>query len=807
MTTDLRLFVTTPKGMEPLLAEELRALGATALKPARAGISLDASLSLAYRVCLWSRLANRVLLTLARFPAPDPDALYARVRDLEWEDHLAADGTLAVDCHVTDSAITHSQYAAQKTKDAIVDRLRERFGQRPSVDRQQPDVRVNLYIQSNRATLSLDLSGDSLHRRGYRTQDTGAPLKENLAAAILLAADWPAIAAAGGALLDPMCGSGTLPIEAALMAADWAPGLNRDYFGFSGWLGHVPAHWRALREEAEARRIAGLAQLPPILGSDSDSRAVDIARANARRAGLAEHLRFMACDLGDIHPPAAHGLLVANPPYGERLGEAARLTPLYARLGQVLRERFGGWQAAVFTANPEAARGLGLPAERQLTLYNGALACRLSLHRLPSHPATANDQAPAISPKGSPERSSQSPPEASPRHPPVMSPDIPADAASASSPWPARPPAQASVAAPQPRPQPQPEPAPQSLPAASPVRAAAAGHSAGATMFANRLRKNLRHLGRWARRQGVSCYRLYDADLPDYALAVDLYEGEPARGATTAPRWLHVQEYQAPASVDPARAEARLSEALAMLAEVVEIPLEQVYFKVRKRQKGSAQYRRQGEGGEFHIVREAGLRFLVNFSDYLDTGLFLDHRQTRARVRELAAGRDVLNLFCYTGSATVYAAAGGARSTTSVDMSRTYLDWARRNLLLNRFDGPEHQRIQADCLQWLEEAVSRPQRYGLVFLDPPSFSNSKRMDTSFDILRDQTPLLEQAARLLSDDGILIFSTNRRQFKLSAQTETALQAHGLRGEDITRATLPEDFARGTLIHRCWQFSRA
>lgn len=569
---------------------------------------------------------------------------------------------------------------------------------------------------------------------------------------------------------------------------------------------------------------------------------MDVARANATRAGLGAHLRFDIGELGEARPPSAHGLLVANPPYGERLGEAARLTPLYAQLGQVLRQHFGGWHAAVFTANPEAARGLGLPVERQHTLYNGALACRLSLHALTggNHDTDAT-AAPGTPPVTAPDPDSN---QAAKAHTgPGAKPGTPAQAAT--SPWPAtlptprtpvdthaRPNAVASASPDGARTQdstakvdPAPVSRPSSKPGApdalgvpdthgaghtphSPPAPPAASRSAGATMFANRLRKNLRHLSRWARRQGVDCYRVYDADLPDYALAVDLYQGEPGNANAPTGRWLHVQEYQAPASIDPARAEARLGEALGVLAETLAIPLEQIYFKLRKRQKGSAQYTRQGETRDFHVVREGALRFLVNFSDYLDTGLFLDHRQTRTLIGELAQDQDVLNLFCYTGTATVHAAAGGARSTTSIDMSRTSLDWARRNLLLNHFNGPEHQRVQADCLHWLEEAArAQTRHYGLIFLDPPSFSNSKRMETSFDIQRDQAALLGQAVQLLSPDGVLIFSTNRRQFKLDPAVSTLLEQSDLRCEELTRATLPEDFKRGTPIHRCWKILRA
>ena len=316
--------------------------------------------------------------------------------------------------------------------------------------------------------------------------------------------------------------------------------------------------------------------------------------------------------------------------------------------------------------------------------------------------------------------------------------------------------------------------------------------SDGAQMFANRLKKNLRNLGRWLQREQIQCYRLYDADIPEYALAIDVYDA--------AQRWVHVQEYEAPKSVDPARAGLRLQEALAETRAVLRIPEAQLFVKVRRQQKGSAQYQKLSSSREFHEVSENGKRFLVNFRDYLDTGLFLDHRITRRMLGELAGDGDFLNLFCYTGSATVYAAAGGARSTTSVDMSRTYLDWAERNLALNGFTGDAHRLAQADCLQWLEQAAGR-QRFDLIFLDPPSFSASKRMQGTFDVQRDHVQLIKNTVRLLSPGGLLVFSNNRRRFRMDREA-----LGGLSIEDISRATLPRDFARNPRIHNCWRIAR-
>lgn len=723
MTHLYRLYATAPRGVSDLLAAELRDLGGQVQKEESGGVSWEGTLAHAYDACLWSRLANRILLPIAHFECADTDALYHGVGTLDWSQHLPATGTLAVDVSLRRSAISHSQFAAQRVKDAIVDQLRGADGSRPSVDLQRPDVRVNVYVERNHATVSIDLSGESLHRRGYRLEGMHAPLKENLAAAMLLRARWPEVAAEGGALIDPMCGSGTLPLEAALMAADIAPGLLRTGFGFLTWRGHDESVWQAQRERALERKARGAASLPPILGFDADPAAIRAARSNAERAQLSDWVQFEPRRLDQIEAPDVKpGLVLANPPYGERLGEKDALQPLYTQLAQTLKEHFLGWRAAVFTGNPELAKNMGLRARRYNVLFNGAIECRL-LHF-------------DIEPRWFVTQGLHS------------------------------------------------------------IRAAAPEElGAGAQMLANRLRKNRKELGRWAQREGIECYRVYDADLPEYAVAVDLYQADA--------RWVHVQEYQAPAQVEPAKARARLREVLAVVSQVFEVPQARIALKVRKRQKGTAQYEKHAEQGQFLTVRENGLRFLVNLFDYLDTGLFLDHRPTRQLLREQARDRDVLNLFAYTGTASVYAAAGGARSTTTVDMSATYVDWARRNLELNGFLGAQHHLVQADCLAWLERQVrAGGKRYGLIFLDPPTFSSSKRMQQSFDVQRDHVSLLRTVMKLLAADGELIFSNNFRKFRLDRDALS-----GFVIEDLSAVTLPRDFARNPRIHNCWRLRHA
>jgi 23S rRNA (guanine2445-N2)-methyltransferase / 23S rRNA (guanine2069-N7)-methyltransferase len=728
-----RFFATAPLGMELLLADELRALGAVEVAETRAGVAFGGDLETAYKACLWSRLANRILLPLERFPAASPEALYEGIRRIEWSAHLDSQATFAVDFASSRSKITHTLFGAQKVKDGIVDYFREHHGVRPSVRLDRPDLRVNVYLDRDIATVSIDLSGESLHKRAYRQEGGRAPLKENLAAAILLRAGWPRIAESGGHFVDPMCGSGTLPIEAALMASDFAPGLLRPHFGLFGWKQHNSALWQNLVIEAERRCEAGLRKLPPIVGYDIDRQAVRIALANIEHAGLTGYVHVERKAMGDARPRHAFGLVAVNPPYGERLGDEKTLVPLYIQLGETLKNHFVGWKATLLTGNPDLAFKLGIRATRYYTLYNGALECRLfNLDVEPERFFTPREPEPLT--------------EAQRKTREIF-------------------------------------------------RKAKAVETAdsGAEMFANRLRKNLKNLGRWARQNGIHCYRLYDADLPEYAVAVDVYQGEQA--------WVHMQEYEAPSSIDPAKAETRLIHAVAAIPKALEIPPEQIFLKIRRKQKGLAQYEKQAEAGRFHVVEEGGWKFWVNFEDYLDTGLFLDHRITRRMIQERSADKRFLNLFAYTGAASVYAAKGGAASTTTVDMSRTYLDWAARNLELNGIGGSRHELIHADCLEWVDQASRDKRRFDLIFLDPPTFSTSKRMRQTWDVQRDHPMLVKKCMNLLAPGGALVFSTNCRKFKLDSEALA-----GISLEDVTRKTIPKDFERNPKIHHCWIISR-
>ncbi|HET6472306.1 MAG TPA: bifunctional 23S rRNA (guanine(2069)-N(7))-methyltransferase RlmK/23S rRNA (guanine(2445)-N(2))-methyltransferase RlmL [Pseudomonadales bacterium] len=715
----LALFATHPLGFSDLVEQELVAFGATITSRAVAGVGFDGSLECAYRACLWSRVANRILLRLAEFAAPDADALYDGVQRIDWSDHVAPTGTLAVACTTARSQLAHSLFAAQRVKDAIVDQLRAATGTRPNVDVGAPDVRINVHLERDRAIVAIDLSGDSLHRRGYRRMQGVAPLKENLAAGLLLRAGWPRIAAAGGALLDPMCGSATFAIEALMMAADVAPNLARERFGFERWQSHVPARWTPLVAEARERRAAGLARAPLVRASDADARAVATASANVAAAGFSNYIGVERRALADIEPPAARGLLICNPPYGERLSDTAELPALFESLGKVLRGRFDGWRASVLAPDAELGFRTGLRVVKKNAARNGALDVVLLTF------------------------------------------DVAADRALP----------------------PKPEPA------ARPARL-----DAHVGDFANRLRKNAKRLSRWAQRHDVSCYRIYDADLPDYAFAIDEY-----RTAEAMPqRWLHVQEYAPPAGVDADRAQLRRESALAVLPEALDVAAERIVVKTRARQRGAAQYEKLADARRFVRVDEGACRLWVNLHDRLDTGLFLDHRPLRQRIQRESAGKRFLNLFAYTGTATVHALRGGAAATTSVDLSNTYLEWALRNLKLNADDLAAHRLIRADCREWLADARERRERFDLILLDPPSFSNSKATATPLDVQRDHVELIRASVELLAPGGVLYFSTNLRTFRLD---EGALG--GLDCVNISADTVDEDFRRNPRVHQCWR----
>jgi len=729
--TDFQFFATAPKAMEDILATELKQLGARNVKTALAGVAFEGSIETAYTICLWSRIANRVLLSLANFTVNSQEDLYDGIYKINWFDHMKPDDSFAVSFNAKGSeVINNTHFGALKVKDAIVDQMRKKFNKRPDINLTQPDARINVYLNRDQATLSLDLSGESLHRRGYRDVTLPAPMKENLAAAILYRSGWPEMAKQGGSLIDPMCGSATILLEAAMIAADYAPGLLHESFGFFKWKKHDEAVWQNLLTDAQQRKEVGLENMPTIVGFDESRRAVNTALQHIENAQLADYVHVERRDINDASPATSweKGIVVCNPPYGERLGDKAEAAELYRQFGEVLKTQFTDWKAAMIISDPELGFRLGLRSEKPITFFNGALECKLL--------RIAIEEKNFFIPKAKTQQD---------RLEQVINKQTVDDP-----------------------------------------------HS---EMFANRLKKNIKKMAKWLKREDIHCYRIYDADLPEYAVAVDVYKGRET--------WINVQEYQAPRSISPEKANARLCAALDEIADVFGLDEENIFLKVRSKQKGTDQYEKISDTESFEIIEEQGAKLYVNFKDYLDTGLFLDHRPMRLKIQQMAKNKHFLNLFSYTGSVSVHAAIGGAASTTSVDMSKTYLDWAQQNMALNT-QHSDNYFIHADCMKWLDNAVNQPsleKTYDLIFLDPPTFSNSKRMEENLSIQQDHADLILNAAELLSENGVLYFSTNYRQFKLDTDILSDLNII-----NISAKTIPDDFSRNPRIHYCWEITK-
>ncbi len=738
-------FAACPKGLENLLFNELKALGADDVRETVAGVYFSGDTSLLYKACMWSRLANKILLPLTAFSVSDEQALYQGIYSLAWEEHLDIDGTFKVDFLGTNQSIRNTQFGAVRVKDAIVDRFQKQRGARPSIDKKQPDLIINVRLSKGKVHVSLDLSGQSLHRRGYRQRQGEAPLKENLACAVLLRAQWPMITEQGGFLIDPMCGSGTLLIEGFMMAADIAPGLMRSYqsWGFTQWQQFDKNLWDDVITEAKLRKQVGIKKCIEngfeCRGYDRDWRVVNAAESNIERAGFEEWIRVSCKPIEEFikptHKPMSTGLLIANPPYGERLGEEKELEPVYQQLGKVLREDFIGWQACIITSNQNLAKKMAIRAQKKYKFWNGTIPAEvLTFSIQPENFFKEIENISSTNSSGKPLNISSK----------ITFDDL----------------------------------------------------SEGSKMVCNRLKKNKKQLSKWLKKESIECYRLYDADMPEYAAAIDIYANN-----------VHVQEYAAPNSVDENKATQRFQDLLDAVTVALDVDSDHLFIKQRRRNKGKQQYEKEkfnnsyGDARAPIAVAEGKASLLVDLWSYLDTGLFLDHRPVRKMIASMAAGKQFLNLFCYTATATVHAVLGdeqsgksGATSSISVDMSKTYIDWARENYKANNINLERHQLIQQDCLRWLQ---SCRQGFDVILLDPPSFSNSKRMEDVLDIQRDHAGLIKRCMELLNPEGTLIFSNNLRSFTLD---EMALTNYAVK--NITEKTLDPDFQRNRKIHHCW-----
>lgn len=650
-----------------------------------------------YRLCLWSRVASRVLLPLIEIDATDDDMLYEALRKVPWATHFDVSQTFAIGSSQTPQSPFPSHYWVQRAKDAIVDGFRLDSGRRPSVDKRNPAIRFHLHVGERHHELALDFSGEALHRRGYRQHGGNAPLKENLAAAILYLAEWPQAARRGLPLVDPTCGSGTFLVEAALMATECAPGLFRHRFGFEHWRGHdVQAFERELAEAREARRAECRAA---IHGFDASEAAVARARQNLLAAGVEQHVSLAVHELSALHKPDEQGLLVCNPPYGHRLGDESMLFLFYQSLGDALKRSFDGWTAFVFAAHGPNLKRLGLRPARRHVLYNGSIECRLV-------------EVPIRRMAGS---------------------DVPGRAPAWRKP------------------------------------------SDKAQMFVNRIKKNTKKWARWAKRNQIDCYRIYDADIPEYNVAVDRY---PSKAI------VHVFHKERDAGDE--RIQQRIQDVLLTLPSALGIKPEDVVVKLRRKHEEGDQYPRLSQSESELVVREGELRFIVNLEDRIDTGLFLDHRIVRSYARERAVGKRVLNLFAYTCSVSVAAAVGGARQVVSVDLSNTYLEWGRRNFEANGLDPSGHRFLRADAMPWIAKNRSK---FDWIFINPPTFSRSKKSRGTFNIHKDHKALLEHAMRSLTANGELLFTTHARGFEIDESIRKRFRI-----EDATGQLVPPDFAR-------------
>ena len=843
-------YASCPEGFETALADELRGMGLRQVRPLKGRVAFAGSPADAERACLWSRLASRIFVVLGRFACANAEDLYEATRSIAWERILRAGATIAVTARGTNDELRNSHFAALRVKDALCDRMLEVEGRRPNVDTDDPDARISLTLRGNRASIQLDLSGDPLFKRlpreATRTHaahvlrpdyaalacaqgnwqeicstaltntkdamgdedtaaptDGSAPADGNVLAGSTAERPTPALPV----MIDACCAGGGVVLEAASILADRAPGLERRNWGFQSWSEHDAATWRELLNEADRRAELAKGRVARIVATDPSGDAVACARRILKAAGLADRVIFAQPDLDKISRKLMMPACCGGEPRGFVFLDTTE------------------------TAISKMSRVLDLAT----SLHAGACGAdpvRAMLSTMPTVALTRDDL--LIRALGEPARSLR-----------VMPNNEEAELAVFSAANGAISAGEGNVAA------------EDSMPAEDAVESSVAPSPATTLIdlgdgkpcpvlipeseqFARRLRKVAKLRRKWAQREGVTCYRVYDADLPDYSAAIDLYEGS----ATTPGRWLVIAEYAAPREVDPALAEARLLDILTLAPRILQVDPDNVFAKARIRSRGGSQYGKQaggtspsgqhGKGGKprggrggsasnrpsqgagsgtpsdirtrrLPLIEEGGLTFAVNFNDYLDTGIFLDHRITRGLVREHARGkRFFLNLFAYTGTATCYAADAGVEETVTVDLSNTYLDWAERNMEQNGFVGPDHHYVRADVMSWIRDMRQTRNRWDLIFCDPPTFSNSSKMGRrTWDVQRDHVELLVGLSRLLSREGEAIFSCNLRTFRPDIEE---LARAGVVLTDITDETIPEDFARNKKIHHCYLVKR-
>lgn len=776
------IIVTCADGLEAPLQTELDSMAISSELKSTGRIAINATLEQIYKICLWSRVASRVLLPIKkRNINKDYDVaeqLNGLAKTVDWTEWFGLDNTFAIRMSVDKRVQVSQQFAMLRIKDAIADTFSEKLDARPDVDSNHPDFPIYATVNEKQAEIFLDLSGTSLHRRGYRVAMTDAPLKENLAAGLLYTVGWHKKKNSYSALIDPMCGSGTFIIEALLMHCDYAVGIDKaeSQFGFYNWPEHNSDLWQQCVVDAQERFHNGLekaaaGKLPTILGFDADAGAIKATHKNLIAAGLIElipHLTLEQRPLSQLKMALAKPLLdrklkrplvITNPPYGERLGEVDFIKPLYQGLGLTLQEIFEKQKyqpmLGLLAAHVEQADVLPIEDPQTLRCHNGAITVYFR------HGQLIRKEGDSLIDR-------------------FEKTEIKVDEAQD---------------------------------------------------FVNRLQKNVNHLKKLAAKEDVTNLRVYDADLPDYKVAIDVY-GD----------YVHVQEWAPPKTIPPETARKRFNLALMGIREVFGINREQIFIKTRARQVGNTQYgnpeasaqskdakdsneapkkdnRNRYKGNKFqqareeakrleaqklaqkkrkmHVVQEDGAYFYVNFTDYLDTGLFIDHRNMRSMIRSASRGADVLNLFAYTCTASVHAALGGAKSVTSVDLSQNYLDWGKQNFALNGLDvtTSRYQFIASDIFDWIKDNTDQ---FDVIFIDPPTFSNSKKFQGTFDVQRDHTALINRAMNRLANGGVIYFSNNFTRFELDEELYDRYDV-----VEITNQTIGFDFNPKKPIHQSFE----
>lgn len=726
------LVATCAFGLEAVVRRELERIGveSTIGQPGR--IHFRGTRDTICKANLWLRCADRVLIRVKEFSAPDFDTLFDTVHAVQWGAYLPPDAKLPVTGRSIRSKLASVPACQRTVKRGIVDALRRDHGVQ-ELSEASGTYKIEVAIVKDVATLTIDTTGASLQRRGYRTSMSPGTTKETLAAAMVLLSYWKR----DRLLIDPCCGSGTIPIEAAMIGRNLAPGRDRS-FAAEGWHGFPSELWQQTRHEAQVAELSSLEHR--LLGIDISGRALKVARENAERAGVAQDVHFQTGPLRKVSSRKRFGCLITHLPQRERRSDAS--DDVYSGLPDVLRG-LPTWSHYLLTSDTGFERAVGREADRRRKLYNGQHKC--TYYQFHGPKPVVSDAPAAV--KADAETGEANQGESSRTEKPYVH----------------------AVG-----------------PAAFGHLDAKATHQAG--LFATRLTKRAKHLRRWPSRRGITCFRLYERDIPEIPLLVDRY-GD----------YLHITEYERPHDRDPAQHSNWLDLMARTAGDTLGIEKKNVFLKRRGRQRGTSQHEKISEEGRQIEVEEGGLKFLVNLSDYVDTGLFLDHRQTRQMIREAANGASFLNLFCYSGAFTVYAASGGAKRTVSVDLSKNYLDWAWQNMRLNGFAGNEHRYVASDVGQFIREHAAG-ETYDLVVLDPPTFSNSKRTDQDWNVQTDAVPLICNLMPLVRKGGIVYFSNNFRRFKFDPSQIPATEVR-----EISSQTVPEDF-RNRRIHRCWRIVR-